>query len=142
MLLTCLPGTSVFIIPEDGVKNGEKFLLVLNRVAVSIIEDVRGGYHEYIFTEHGHPVTAKNNSGWQSALMRAGLSLVCVHDLKHAFGRRLRAAGVSYEDRQDLLGPKSGRITTPYSAAELENLIEATIRVRGETPAKVPHRYR
>ncbi len=30
----------------------------------------------------------------------------------HTFGRRLRAAGVSYEDRQDLLGHKSGRITT------------------------------
>jgi hypothetical protein len=30
------------------------------------------------------------------------------------FGRRLRAAGVSFEDRQDLLGHRSGRITTHY----------------------------
>ena len=48
-----------------------------------------------------------------------------VHDLKHTFGRRLRAAGVSFEDRQDLLGHKSGRMTTHYSAAEVSNLIEA-----------------
>ncbi len=48
-----------------------------------------------------------------------------VHDLKHTFGRRLRAAGVSFEDRQDLLGHKSGRITTHYSAAEITNLIAA-----------------
>jgi hypothetical protein len=48
-----------------------------------------------------------------------------VHDLKHTFGRRLRAAGVSFEDRQDLLGHRSGRITTHYSAAELSRLIEA-----------------
>ncbi len=52
-----------------------------------------------------------------------------MHDLKHTFGRRLRAAGVSFEDRQDLLGHKSGRITTHYSAAELHNLIEAANKV-------------
>jgi integrase len=54
---------------------------------------------------------------------------VRVHDLKHTFGRRLRAAGVSFEDRQDLLGHRSGRITTHYSAAELTNLIEAANKV-------------
>jgi integrase len=47
------------------------------------------------------------------------------HDLKHTFGRRLRAAGVSFENRQDLLGHRSGRITTHYSAPELPRLIEA-----------------
>jgi hypothetical protein len=42
--------------------------------------------------------------------------------MEHAFGRRLRAAGVSFEDRQDFLGHKSSRITTHYSAAELTSL--------------------
>ncbi len=51
----------------------------------------------------------------------AGLSQIRVHDLKHTFGRRLRAAGVGFEDRQDLLGHKSGRITTHYSQVELIN---------------------
>ena len=49
--------------------------------------------------------------------------------LKHTFGRRLRAVGVSFEDRQDLLGHKSGRITTHYSGAELHNLIKAANKV-------------
>ncbi len=48
-----------------------------------------------------------------------------MHDLKHTFGRRLRAAGVSFEDRQDLLGHRSGRITTHYSSAELQSLYQA-----------------
>jgi hypothetical protein len=52
-----------------------------------------------------------------------------VHDLKHTFGRRLRAAGVSFEDRQDLLAHRSGRITTHYSAVELANLIDAANKV-------------
>ncbi len=38
---------------------------------------------------------------------------------------RLRAAGVSFEDRQDLLGYRSGRMIAHYSAAELTKLIEA-----------------
>jgi hypothetical protein len=48
-----------------------------------------------------------------------------MRDMKHTFGRRLRAAGVSFEDRQDLLGPRNGRITTHYSKTELASLIAA-----------------
>jgi len=36
---------------------------------------------------------------------------------------------VSFEDRQDLLGHRSGRITTHYSSAELRNLWEAANKV-------------
>jgi integrase len=96
--------TSVFIIPEDRVKNGEERLLVLNRVARSVIEDVRGEHPEFVFTYCGHPVTVMNNSGWQGARKRVGLSQVRVHDLKHTFGHHLRAG-------------------------ELENLIEAANKV-------------
>jgi hypothetical protein len=42
-----------------------------------------------------------NNIAWQSARKRAGLPAVRVHGLKHTFGRRLRAAGVSFEGRWD-----------------------------------------
>jgi len=93
-----------------------------------------------------------NNSAWQSARVRAadrweklrgepaaeGFRRVRVHDLKHTFGRRLRAAGVSFEDRQDLLGHRSGRITTHYSQAELANLIEAADKVCGAESRKSP----
>ena len=41
----------------------------------------------------------------------------------------MRAAGVSYEDRQDLLGHKSERITTHYSAPDITRLIEAAEKV-------------
>ena len=94
-----------------------------------------------------------NNTAWKSARERAankwaerhgepaldGFRKVRVHDLKHTFGRRLRAAGVSFEDRQDLLGHKSGRITTHYSQAELGNLIAAADKVCGdENSRKTP----
>jgi hypothetical protein len=54
----------------------------------------------------------------------------------------LRAAGVSYEDRQDLLGHKSDRITTHYSAPDISRLIEATESVctrRANTVLRISH---
>jgi integrase len=63
------------------------------------------------------------------SVVNTGLAHVRVHDLKHTFGRRLRAMGVSFEDRQDLLGHCSGRITTHYSSAELDKLYEASNKV-------------
>lgn len=36
---------------------------------------------------------------------------------------------MSFEDRQDLLGHRSGRITTHYSSAELQNLWDAANKV-------------
>jgi len=130
--------TSIFIIPAVHVKNGDDRLVVLNQVARSVVAEARGKHAEYVFTFQDHPVTAMNNSAWQSARVRAGLPQVRVHDLKHTFGRRLRAAGVSFEDRQDLLGHKSGRITTHYSAAELQNLIAAAEKVCGTDSRKSP----
>ena len=111
--------TSVFVIPSDRVKNGEERLVVLNRVASAVVDSVRGQHPEYVFVFRGKAVGTINNTAWQSARRRAGLEHVRVHDLKHTFGRRLRAAGVSFEDRQDLLGHRSGRITTHYSGGEL-----------------------
>ena len=48
-----------------------------------------------------------------------------VHDLEHTFGYRLRAAGVGFEDIQDLLGHKSQRITRHYSAPDIDRLLLA-----------------
>lgn len=118
-------GYSVFIIPGENVKNREERLVVLNHTTKSVIEEVRGEHPEFVFTYKGKPINRMLTSGWKRARIRAKMPQVRVHDLKHTFGRRLRAAGVSFEDRQDLLGHKSGRITTHYSAAELSNLIEA-----------------
>lgn len=127
-------GTSVFIIPGRHVKNGEERLVVMNRVAESVVTSQRGRHPTHVFVHRGKPVRRMLNGAWLRARARAGLQQVRVHDLKHTFGRRLRAAGVSFEDRQDLLGHRSGRITTHYSGAELSKLIEAANRVceRGE----------
>ena len=66
------------------------------------------------------------------------LTQVRVHDLKHTFGRRLRASGVPVETRKVLLGHRNGDITTHYSAPDLEELLEAANRVCEEQSGKSP----
>ena len=116
---------SVFILPEDTTKNGEERIVVLNPVARSVLESQRGMHPEYVFTYNGHPIKRMNNHAFRKARARAQVPKVRVHDLRHTFGHRLRAAGVSFEDRQDLLGHKSGRITTHYSAPDVARLLDA-----------------
>lgn len=58
-----------------------------------------------------------------------GYASIRIHDLKHTFGRRLRAAGVTEEDRKALLGHKNGSITSHYSAAELGKLIDEANKI-------------
>jgi len=117
--------TTVFIVPGERVKNGDDRLIVLNRVALAVVKRQRCVHPDRVFTYRGEPVTRMLNSAWMRARAYVELPQVRVHDLKHTFGRRLRAAGVSFEDRQDLLGHRSTRITTHYSAAELSRLLES-----------------
>ena len=61
-----------------------------------------------------------------------------MHDLKHTFGYRLRAAGVAFEDRQSLLGHKAAHITTHYSAADISTLISCAEKVCDLASRKSP----
>jgi integrase len=144
-------GASVFLIPANfggrheaaGVKNGDERLVILNSVAASVIERQRGISKEWVFPYNGTPLHRMNDSAWKKARVRAanlwqeknlrpahpGFLSIRIHDLKHTFGRRLKAAGVALEDRKALLGHKNGSITSHYSGAELGQLIDAANKV-------------
>lgn len=86
--------------------------------------------------QRGNLITDELKQFMESAL--PGLANVRPHDLKHTFGRRLRAAGVPLETRKVLLGHKNGDITSHYSAPELAELLEAVNRVCGGESRKSP----
>ncbi|MEX2516009.1 MAG: site-specific integrase [Gammaproteobacteria bacterium] len=117
--------TYVFLLPAEMTKNGEERIVVLNRIAKGVVESERGRHPTYVFSYKGKRLVRMNNHAWRKARIRAGLPQVRVHDLRHTFGHRLRASGVSFEDRQDLLGHSSGRITTHYSAPDIVRLLQA-----------------
>lgn len=160
-------GRSVFVVPsvfggrhdEAGVKNGKPRVIVLNDVAWSIVERQRGKHPTRVFTWNGahgteatRPVTRMYNTAWKRSRKDAakvyeeeigrpcpeGFRRLRVHDLKHTFGRRLRAAGVNHADQQDLLGHTNGSITTHYSAAEIGHLVEQANRVVATDGKKGP----
>lgn len=66
-------GTSVFIIPGDGVKNGEDRLVALNDVARSIVDRCRGVHATHVFTYRGKPIRRMLTSAW----VRAPATSVC-----------------------------------------------------------------
>ena len=159
--------TSVFIIPSNfggrtkrsGVKNRNDRVVVLNDVAKSIIDQQRkmrntgrAKARAVVFPSRiGTFLTKMNNKNWWDARERAadrisleygsevhwGFRNVRIHDLKHTFGRRLKAASVTFEDRQALLGHKSDSVTSHYSGHELRQLIEAANKVSA-TDNKTP----
>lgn len=134
---------TVFVVPGDLVKNKGARLVVLNRIAAAVIERRRGLHPKFVFAYRGKNVQTMNNTAWQSARRRAtakylakfgrnapsGFSTLHVHDLKHTFGRRLRAAGVQEATRKVLLGHANGDISIHYSAAEIMELVRAANRI-------------
>ncbi len=124
--------TSVFVLPawRAGGKNKQDRSLVLNKIARNVVEEQRGKDPEWVFPgPNGGACHRMSSTAWKNARRRVGLPQVRIHDLKHTFGFRLRAARVSFEDRQDLLGHKSNRITTHYSAPDMQRLLESANKV-------------
>jgi integrase len=145
-------------LPPEVVKNGESRVIVLNDAAQAVIERARGRHRRFVFVSPRRraPLGHLRSAGWHGARRRAagryqerfgmeapaGFRTVRVHDLRHTFGRRLRAAGVSLEDRRDLLGHKGPDITTHYSAAEIGRLIEAANLIVGSRETSTPTLWR
>ncbi|BAO44691.1 hypothetical protein TBH_C1775 [Thiolapillus brandeum] len=125
----------------------------MNAAASSIVGSQRGKHPSRVFTcPHGNtknglkkldPLKKSINPAWLGARKRAadtygremqdtapwGFRNLRVHDFRHTFGRRLRAAGVNKETLSALLGHKTGDITTHYSQAEIQELIDAVARL-------------
>ena len=117
-------GRSVFVIPPEAFKTKRPHVVVLNDVAWSIVEAQRSLDPIWVFPYRGRRINTMNNSGWQDARRQVGLPLVRVHDLRHSFGCRLRAAGVSAEDREALLGHANHSMAGHYASADVGYLLK------------------
>ena len=126
----------VFQLPAEIAKNKRSRVAFCNAVAREVIERRRGSTKVYIFeTSAGqHRSERPRDGGWRGGKDRAvvvaklvtavrlkrGLS-VFVHDMRHTFGERLRAAGVTVDTVGDLLGHREGRecvvLQSPESGA-------------------------
>src|SRR4029434_3711729 len=89
-----------------------------------------GGHQEGRYPTTVRPrgaVGVDGRAGDGAVPTRAGnscLPLVRVHDLRHSFACRLRAAGVSAEDREDLLGHANHSMAGHYASADVGHLLK------------------
>ena len=114
---------SVFVIPPEAFKTKRPHVVILNDVAWSIINSQRGKHPIWVFPYRGRRIGKMNNNGWQQARHEARLPLVRVHDLRHSFACRLRAAGVTAEDREALLGHANHSMAGHYASADVGHLL-------------------
>lgn len=121
---------SVFLIPAKHMKNNYDALIPINQRAAAVLDKVRGQHEEYVFTYKGEPIARINNTGWRRAWRAAGLPaddtiMGGVHNLRHTFARRLRAAMVPHESIKALLSHVDGDVTLRYAPSEIKTLLHA-----------------
>ena len=132
-------GRSVFVVPEEARKSKRPHVVILNDIAWSIVQTQRGRHPIWVFPYQGRSIGKMNNSAWQRARLEVGLRGVRVHDLRHTFACRLRAAGVSAEDRAALRGHANQSMVGPHASADVGRLlVEANLVLnRQETRTRI-----
>jgi len=122
-------GRSVFVVPASAFKAKRAHVVVLNDIAWSIIETQRGKNGVWVFPYRGRRLERMNNSAWRAARREVGLQAMRVHDLRHTYACRLRAAGVSGEDRAALLGHATQSMVGHYASADVGRLMRESNRL-------------
>jgi integrase len=131
----------VFLLLET--KNGEQRAVICNSIARRAVEHQRKwqakyGQSDFVFPSNwvgnrGGKVRASGQA-WTNAWKAAGLpvdKLVKrgIHNCRHTFAYRLRAAGVPQEDRNALLGHARTSLAEHYAPGDLARLLEYAERV-------------
>lgn len=128
--------TYVFILTDT--KNGQDRAVICNSVARRAADYQRGNGSRYVFPSRraqseGDMVKACNGV-WRKAWYGAGLPkdpLIRkgIHNLRHTFAHRLRAADVPVEDRDALMGHSNASLSQHYALPDIERLQAMSERV-------------
>lgn len=127
-------GASMFHVPQQkGNKRWTRYVL-LNSVARRIIDAQRGNDSEFVFiSRRGTPLDIGGKvftKRWRKAGLPSGPGIrPGVEALRFTFGHRLRAAGVSAEDRDFLIGSSRASDLERNAAPDFGHLLECVERV-------------
>lgn len=126
-----VPELETFVFILRDTKNGEDRAVICNSIARRAVNYQRGNGSRYVFPSRraqnvGSQVKACN-AVWRRAWEKAGLPeghLVRkgIHNLRHTFAQRLRAADVPVEDRDALLGHSKASLSQHYALPDIERL--------------------
>lgn len=136
--MVAIPELETFVFILSDTKNGKDRAVICNSIACRAVNYQRDNGSKFVFPSEsprnkGGRVVSSNKM-WHRAWNAAGLPedpLVRkgIHNLRHTFAHRLRAAGVPEEDRNALMGHANANLSQHYALPDLERLLEAAERV-------------
>lgn len=131
-----VPGLEAYVFVLNDTKNGEQRAVVCNSIARRAVDAQMAYQQKHVMSEYVFPSRAPGHEGnmvrsagkvffeaWKKAgmpmdpLIRKG-----IHNLRHTFAHRLRAAGVSQENRNAALGHKRMNLAEHYALPDLQVL--------------------
>ena len=130
---------NVFVVPVESFKSKRDHSVILNDVAWSIVQSQRGLRPGWVFPFLRHRIDSMNNTGWQNARCAVRLRQMRVHDLRHTFACRLRAAGGPHG--RGLFGAaRPGRVLDVGALGERPGLAIDRVGQSGAEPTGDAHR--
>lgn len=130
-----IPSLDTYVFVLTGTKNGHDRAVICNSIARRAVEYQRQRQADspsrFVFPSEcprnkGGQVSTSNKI-WRRAWELAGLPsdpLIRkgIHNLRHTFAHRLRAAGVPEEDRNALMGHNNANLSQHYALPDIERL--------------------
>lgn len=129
-----IPTLSTFVFVLRGTKNGKDRAVICNSLARRAVRMQEGNGSEFVFPSSQiagrSRMVRQSGKVWTTAWKRAGLPAdplirKGIHNCRHTFGHRLRAAGVPAEDRAALMGHNNTSLVQHYAMPDLERLSAA-----------------
>ncbi len=111
-------------INASDIKTSNALAMSLPPEAVNILLEQKGKHPQFVFTYEGAPLTCIHHHTWKKMLVRAGITDLRFHDLRHTFATWLRLNSVPLDVIQLLGGWKSESMVKRYAhfdAAFLEH---------------------
>lgn len=133
-----VPELDTFVFILNDTKNGHSRAVICNSYAQRAVNYQRDNGSAYVFPSKraqnvGSQVRACNGV-WRKAWEQAGmpsdpLIRKGIHNLRHTYAHRLRAADVPSEDRDALMGHHNASLSQHYALPDIERLQKMSERV-------------
>jgi integrase len=118
-------------IHADQAKGQRIITVPLNADAVMVLREQQGQHPRYVFTYGGRPAHSASQTGWYSALKRAGLEGVRWHDLRHTWASWHVQAGTPLLALKELGGWATLDMVLRYAHLAPDHLAEHAERISG-----------
>lgn len=133
----------LYVFVLETTKNGEQRAVICNSNARRAVAYQQKWQEKYDGSDYVFPSRASNRLRsqvrgsaivWTNAWTKAGLPTgplikKGIHNLRHTFAHRLRAAGVPQEDRNALLGHARTNLAEHYATPDIERLLGYAERI-------------